>query len=138
LDDAYSKERNLLNVIKKDFLEKNTATGGIKLKDSAINKIANATGAGKDQLLDRLEKLVPGIGRQIKMLKVIEDIEIAGGQKVGAYARAAFGGAGMITLNPTLIIGSIMSTPQIAVPLLKGIGFSTEKIARAIDALGLR
>jgi hypothetical protein len=136
LDKTYSSERTLLNLIKKDYLEKNTV-GGIKLKDSAINKISNATGIGKDALLSRLEKLVPGIEKQIKLVKVIEDIENSGGQKVGTYARAAGIGAGAITLNPYLIVGSILSIPEIAVPLLRGVGYSAAKIKSTMDVLGI-
>lgn len=136
LDKIYSSERTLLNLIKKDYLEKNTV-GGIKLKDSAINKISNATGIGKDALLSRLEKLVPGIEKQIKLVKVIEDIENSGGQKVGTYARAAGIGAGAITLNPYLIVGSILSIPEIAVPLLRGVGYSAAKIKSTMDVLGI-
>lgn len=136
LDRIYSSERTLLNLIKKDYLEKNTV-GGIKLKDNAINKISNTTGIGKDALLSRLEKLVPGIEKQIKLVKVIEDIENSGGQKVGTYARAAGIGAGAITLNPYLIVGSILSIPEIAVPLLRGVGYSASKIKSTMDVLGI-
>jgi len=136
LDKTYSSERALLNLIKKDYLEKNTA-GGIKLKDNAINKIANATGTGKDALLARLEKLVPGVEKQIKLVKVIEDIENSGRQKVGTYARAAGIGAGAITLNPYLIVGSILSIPQLAIPILSGIGYSAAKIKSTMNVLGI-
>jgi endonuclease III len=136
LDKTYSVERTLLNQIKKDFIEKNTA-GGIKLKDAAVNKIANAAGKGKDALLGRLEEIVPGITGQIKILKAIEDIEAAGGQKVGTYMRAGGVAAGAVTLNPYLIVGAILSTPQIAVPLLKGVGMTLPKIKSTMDVLGI-
>lgn len=135
LDKTYGAEREALSTVLKDYVAK-TKDGTVVLKDGALNKIANAAGTGKDALLARLEKLVPDIKPQLQLLKAIEDIKNASGQKVGTYARAAGLGAGAVTLNPSLILASIISTPSIAVPLLRGLGMSMPKIRSIIKIIG--
>lgn len=89
LDAQYAPEVKLLNQIKKDYLKPDGS-----FKDGAVNKIANLTGKGKAQVLGRLENITPGITQKIGILKAIEDINAAKGNKVGAYGRAAAVGAG--------------------------------------------
>lgn len=135
LDKVYGSEREALTSTLKDYVAK-TKDGTVILKDGALNKIANAAGTGKDAVLLRLKKLIPDIEPQLQLLKAIEDIKNASGQKVGTYARAAGLGAGAMTLNPSLILASIISTPSIAVPLLRGLGMSMPKIRSIIKIIG--
>jgi len=136
LDITYGGEKILLNQLKKDFIAKNSS-GVVQLSDNAINKIANATGTGRDLILSRLENLIPGITEQIKLVKVMEDIDYAMGQKVGAYGRAVVAGGGVVMLNPALVIGSIIASPGIAVPLLRGLGLTVTKIKGILDVIGI-
>jgi len=126
LDEAYGTEVKFLNDIKKDYFKKD---GG--LKDNAISKLANLTGKGKEQALERLKGIIPDVEKQVNIIKAIEDIRYAGGQKVGTYTRTAFGAGGVLTGNVPLIIGSLLSTPQIAVQLLRQYG-AIKKISKEL------
>lgn len=130
LDAKYAPEVKQLNQIKKDYLTKD---GGFK--DGAINKIANLTGKGKDQVLSRLEAIHPGVTQRIKILKAAEDIQNASGLKVGTYARAALGAGGLATGNIPAIVGAIMSSPEIAVPLIKSYGLAKPVVGQVVDLL---
>ncbi len=133
LDAAYAPERQLLNKIKSDYLDKDG-----NLKDSAINKIANITGAGKDMQLSRLEKIVPDISYRVRLLKAVEDIQKAEGetgQKVGTYVRGSLIGGAALTMNLPVIIGAIMSFPQMAVPLIKGLGLTGDTLAPVLNGI---
>lgn len=107
------------------------------LTDAAINKIANATGKGKDPLLTRLEELSPGITDKIKILKAVEDIQNSRENKPGTYTRAAVGLGGIATGNPFLVVSAILSLPEIAVPLMRGLGYSSELISSTLKTLGI-
>lgn len=131
IDTQFSTQSEELNRLQKGILD----TKG-NLTDTGINRIANATGKGKDLLISKLEEISPGITGKIKTLKAIEDIQAAGGQKVGAYARAGGLVGGIATLNPYLIVGSILSIPEIAVPILRGIGMTASKIRSTLNLLG--
>lgn len=132
VDAKFSSEVNDLKQLKKDFLNPDGT-----LKDAAINKIANATGKGKDKLLERLEKLSPGISEKIRDLKAIEDVQnIIEHHKVGNYAKGA--GLGYIASagNPLGIIGGIiLSDPSNAVTILRAMGVANKKIQPFIDAI---
>jgi hypothetical protein len=118
LDQKYAPEIRELKQLKKDYF--NSAG---QLKDGALNKIANLTGKGKDIILSRLEKLSPGITEDIKTLKVIEDIKISGGQKVGTYMRAGVTGGLFISGNPiAAVIQLLLSQPSVVIPLLRLFG----------------
>lgn len=121
-DAKYAPQVRELNQLKKDYVTKDPINGGYMLKDSAFNKISNLTGKGKEQVLNRLEKLSPGITEEIKILKSLEDIDLAQGQKVGTYLRSGVGAAGVATGNVPAIIGAILSSPQIAVKALRAYG----------------
>lgn len=136
LDAQYSPEVKLLKQIKKDYL----APDGT-LKDGAINKIANLTGKGKDKVVARLEQIVPNIKEQVNILKALEDIQLSEGKKVGTYFRSILGGGGLVTGNVPAIIGSIISQPAVAVPILRaygkilgGVGDISEPIITKIKA----
>lgn len=117
LDTVFGAEASELKAIKRDYFNKNGT-----LKDNAVSKIANLTGKGKEAVLGRMEKIMPGISDRVITLKAIEDIQAAVGQKVGTYTRAAMVGGGVLTLNPAVIAAAIISSPQIAVQILRGFG----------------
>lgn len=137
LDVKYAPEVKSLTLLRKDYLNPDGS-----LKDGAINKIANLTGAGKTQVLDRLERLSPGITKEINIVKAMEDIQATHGQKVGTYVRGTVLGGGIVTGNPLAIIAAVISSPSIFVPILKAFGNSkgvnvTPTITRVLGGLKL-
>lgn len=134
LDDQFSPQKQQFNQIKKDFLQKGT-DGEYRFKDGAINKIANAASKGKDALLQRMEEVMPGITKKIEILKTIEDIQKAYGNKVGTYTRGVIGGGALLYGNVPAVIATIISNPAIAVPLLRSLGFTAAKVGPIIQGL---
>ena len=139
LDTKYAPEAQLLKQIKKDYIKPDGT-----LKDGAISKIANLIGKGKEKVLDRLERIEPGITKDIKIVKALEDVEVTKGQKVGTYVRALTPGAVAFGLGgvPGAILGvvsAILASPTIAVALLKTygrlVGASSGLIARIVSKL---
>lgn len=123
---SMSKE---LKELRKGILDKND-----NLTDQAINRIANATGKGKDQLLSRLEEISPGISQKIKVMKAIEDVQNASGIKVGTYDRAALLGSSFVFGGALPgIITAVMTSPNVAVPMLRQYGLL--KNAKAVNAV---
>lgn len=109
-----------------------------KLKDSAINTIANLGGKGKREKLKRLEKIVPGIGKEIEKIAVFEDIVNAGGQKVGTYVKAA--AVGFLAGGPVgFLIGMYFTDPSRTVAILRFLakkkGIATENIQKLSKSL---
>lgn len=118
LDELYGPEVGEIKKLSKGIVNKEG-----QLTDAAINKIANATGKGKDFLLSRLEEASPGITQKIKVLKAVEDIQNASGIKVGTYSRTGLiAGAGLGFGVLEGIITAILTSPEIAVPLLRQAG----------------
>ncbi len=121
LDEKFAPEIEFIEKLRKDFIGPDG-----NLKDAAINKIANSVGKGKDQLLERLEKLVPGIGQKAQILKALEDIGATEGNKVGTYVRGGnvfTGFAAALAGGPVAgVVSAIVSSPQVAVPILKTVG----------------
>jgi len=130
LDAKYAPEVGELKQIKKDYLQANG-----EFKDGAINKIANLSGKGKDQVLARLEAIQPGVTQRIKVLKAAEDIEASSGLKVGTYARVGTTGLGVATGNIPLIIASILAVPEVAVPLIRAYGVTANKAGPIVEIL---
>lgn len=130
LDAKYAPERQLLGQLKKDIFD---AKG--ELKDGAISKIANVTGRGKEQLLERIKQVVPDIEQRVRVMKAVEGIEAASSLKVGTYARAGVGITGLVTGNIPAIIAAILAQPEVAVPLLKGAGYVGNKAIPVLQAL---
>jgi hypothetical protein len=80
-------------------------------------------GKGKDLLLSRLEETTPGITKKIQILKAVEDIQNASGIKVGTYSRTGLvAGAGLTFGVLQGIITAILTSPEIAVPILRRAG----------------
>lgn len=122
-DSDYSSQLSELKNLRKGILDKNG-----ELTDGAINKIAKAAGKGKDAFLSRLEEISPGITGKIQILKAAEDLESAGGNKVGTYARSAgtvFGGvAGYAAGGPLAAIAGalaemVLQNPDVATSIIK-------------------
>jgi hypothetical protein len=130
LDSAYAPERQLLGQLKKDIFD---AKG--ELKPNAISKIANINGKGKEKLLERVKEILPDIEQRVKVIKAVEDIERASGFKVGTYTRGIIRGGAMVSGNIPAIVSAILSQPEIAVPLLKGAGYTGQKAAPILNAV---
>lgn len=137
LDNEYAPRIQQFKQIKKDFLQ-GDGQGGYTFKDNAINKIANASGVGKANLLGRMEEVLPGITKKIQILKAVEDIERAKGIKVGTYTKGAIEGlalAGPAGIGPGAVVAAIISNPSIATHLIRGLGWSGARIAPVLGAL---
>ena len=130
LDSKYSPETQMLKKIKADWLDKSG-----NLKDTAMTRIANLTKAGREQALSRLENISPGITQKVNSLRAIEDIKNASGLKVGTYYRGAAGAAGLATLNIPMIAASILSIPEVAVPVIKAFGMGKEQVSQLLGEL---
>lgn len=134
LDTKFSAEKSELKQLSKGIVDKDG-----NLTDSALNKIANATGKGKDALLARLEETVPGITKKIKILKAVEDIEHASGIKVGTYTRGAIVGAGFLAGGPiTALINAVLTSPELAVPMLRKYGMIKNSAAVTLVGQSLK
>lgn len=129
LDDKFSTETLFLKQIKKDYLNPDGT-----FKDNAVSKIANA--GNKSQVLNRLEQIMPGVTRRLKIVKAIEDIERANGQKVGTYTRGAFSGVALITGNVPGLIATIMTHPENATQILRAAGYVGPKVSQITKTLG--
>lgn len=129
LDAKYSADKQFLQQIEKDFIDKKTGN----LKDGAASKLVNSITAANPERLARLEKFYPGFEKQARLIKALEDVEAASGFKVGTYTRAGVVAGQLATGNiPTAIITAILSAPEVAVPLLKGLGLSKQAIGPAL------
>lgn len=116
LDAKYAPETTLLKQIRKDYLNKDGT-----FKDNALSKIANLTNTGRETVLARLDQISPGIGKEIAILKAVEDIANTGGQKVGTYSRALTTGATYLTTGlPGAIVEAILTNPKVATQILAG------------------
>lgn len=125
-DAEFEAQAEELKKLRKGLIDKDG-----NLLETAINKVANATGKGKDKLLERLEEISPGITKKIQIQKALEDIQASNKPRVGTYTESALKAGGMLagitTGNIPLIGGSlalaIIGKPAIAVPLLKAFDF---------------
>jgi hypothetical protein len=131
LDSTYAADKTFLSKIEKDFID--PKTGG--LKDGAASKVVNAVNAANPERLARLEELYPGFTKQARVIKAVEDVENTMGLKVGTYMRAGVGIGALVSGNIPLLVGAIIATPEIAVPLLKGYGITAEKAAPILKAV---
>lgn len=92
------------------------------ITDAGMARIANLS-KDKPNLAIQLEKIVPGITEQVKNLQAIVDIERASGIKVGTYTKGAIVGGGLAFGGPIqAIINMILTSPQLAVPILRKYG----------------
>lgn len=133
LDTKYGSEAEFLKGFKRDYM---TSSG--EFKPGAVNKIANLTGKGKAEQLAQLEKISPGITKKIQILKTIEDIEKASGLTPGHYFKNIIVGGGIATGNfVPAVIAAIMTSPEIGVKILRGIGYSKALTEQVLTGLRL-
>jgi hypothetical protein len=106
------------------------------LKNNAVSVISNMAGKGKENLLANMEKIIPGIGKDLDVLKAIEDIDKAKGQKVGTYLRGAAGGFALSGGNPlAAMLSAIGTSPQVAVPVLRGVSKTKTASKEALSGM---
>lgn len=87
-----------------------------------LSTVVNALKKGREEIAVTLDKLHPGITKDLELLSALEDIELASGHKVGTYAQNILFGGGVGSLAggiPGGIIGLLISQPKIIVPLLE-------------------
>lgn len=130
LDSEMAPQIQLLQKAQKDFLNPDGT-----FKDGAINKIANATGVGKDQLLDRMEQVSPGITNSINVLKAAQDIERANGIKVGTYTRGVLEAGGALSGNIPVVVATILTSPTFATQILRAAGYVGQAAAPIVSIL---
>lgn len=130
LDAINSAESEILKQAKKKLYN---ADG--TFKDNALSTLANIGGKGKEKTLATLEKIIPDIKNQSSLIKAIEDIQAAGGQKVGTYVRGGIAGAAALSANPIALIGALVSQPTVATQILRGIGYTKKAANRVTEAL---
>lgn len=126
LDTTYAAQRAELTTLRKGFID-----GEGNLKDSALNKIANATNAGKENDLARLEKLVPGITQKLQTLKTIENINKATEGKSGQFPSSFLKAGGVLYGLSTgdihkaaiALAATFLAAPETAVPILRTFGY---------------
>ena len=132
LDEKFGAEKQLLKKVKSTIYN---ADG--TLKDNAVQKISTLTGKGKEMAIERMEKIVPGLREDLNILKAVEDVAAAGGQKVGTYARALGGvGAGAVAGGPIgAILGLIATSPQAGVAILRSFAKYKKLPGEQIDGI---
>lgn len=135
LDERMAPQINQWKQIKKDFLTKDTQTGEWVLKPGATTKIAKAMGKGRGELLARMEEVMPGVTKRLEILSAVEDIQGAFKTKAGTYVRGLVEGGAVLTGNMAAVVGAIILNSAIAVPLLRGLGWSTGKIGTVVNIL---
>jgi len=137
LDKSYSSLKTEYETIKKDYFQKNKQTGETEFKDGALTKIANATNKGRESVLARLESIVPGISREINILKAIQDIELSNKNKVGTYMRGILpGGVGYLAGGPLgSLLSIILTSPSIVIPLLRLYGEALKIKSNTMDVI---
>jgi len=124
LDNEFSPVIKEVKDLRKEYLQFKDGEWG--LKDTALSRLANATNKGREKVLERLEKFVPGISQQIQIVRALEDITAASGQKVGAYLPSILAGGAAFAAsagNPILAALALVTTlPQVTIPMLIAFG----------------
>lgn len=129
LDSVYAPEKQATLAMKKEFLNKDGT-----LKDGAAAKIANATKPGREAVLNRLETIAPGITKRIQLMNTVEAIQKA--QKSGLLREGIEGATVGHFASPIAGIAvAIITHPDIAIPLLRGLGWSAEKVTALTNTL---
>lgn len=129
LDKSFAPKAEYL----KDLRKQITTNGEI-----SIQKIANLDGKNRARALNIVRESMPDVDEQLKIVKTIEDIEIAKGQKVGAYTKGllASGAVGFATGNPLLgVVTAILTYPSVAIPMIEQFGRVRKISKTAIDNL---
>lgn len=127
LDAAYSPLKNFLKEVRVAI----DRDGNVKL-----SKVVNSLKKGNEAALATLEKLHPGITKDLEILSALEDIELAAGQKIGAYAQHILfsGGLGAsISGIPGGFLGILISNPKIIIPILEHYSIGKDMLKSGLD-----
>ena len=132
LDAVYWPEREFLNKVQKDILNKDWT-----LKDNAISTIRNLTWKWKENKLDRLEQVMPWISEKVKSIKAYEDLQNAIEWKTWSYARGALlWWGGLIMWWPIWWITTFVLThPSVASKALELYWLSKQKVTSLINKI---
>lgn len=135
LDQKYAPKIHLVDELR-GYFEPDPVTGDMRIKDTARGKILNALKGHKTNLVNDLERIAPGITRQIRAYETYQNIIEE--NKPGQYVRAGVKGVGVgyaIGGSAGAVIGGIAavfaSEPRVVFSLLS-------KIARAKEGLWFR
>lgn len=121
LDATYGPQREFVDNMRKLLFDKNG-----ELKDNAISTLTNSTNVNNAGKLAKLEKLMPGITKEVNIVKAIDDVAAASGQKTGTYFRGALGGAGLLSMNPVLLLTSFFGSPQNFIKAIQAYGYANQ------------
>lgn len=131
IDEAFAPEKKMLQKARSIIYNRDGT-----IKNNAMSVIANLTGQGKEQMLPIIEKIVPGISKDVEVLKAVMDIEKAKGIKVGTYMRGATGGFLASGGNPLVtILSAIASSPQVAVPAIGALSKAKPGIEKTLKEM---
>lgn len=113
LDAQYAPLKEMLREIRGKVVDKN---GEVKL-----SSVVNALKAGRTNQLKTLEKLSPGITKELEILSAIEDIAVAGEKnKIGAYAQSILFGGGFLAGGlPGAVVGLLASNPNLVMDVIQ-------------------
>lgn len=118
LDNQFSKEVSELKDLKKVIFNRDGS-----IKDNATSTIAKLTGEGKEQKLQRIKELVPGIEQDVNILKAVKDIQTADGRVIGSYTRGGVIAGSTLSGNlPVAFATYILTTPKVATGILRQYG----------------
>lgn len=115
------------------------------ITDLGMGRIANAINESNPLMLQRLEKLVPGIAEEIKNYKAASDIEAARGNKVGTYSRSTIGAGAYYLLAHDPIVAAglwlvskyFLTNPDVGVWMLRKYGSAkSSTIVNLIRSVG--
>lgn len=132
LDSSLAPRLEAAKKFKKEFVTQDFQ-GNTTLKDTAISRIANITGKGKEKSLQRLKEILPEVDKKAKALKALDDVLAASEKKVGNYTKGILDsvssggvGLGVLTGNPLMAGGSLVykaaTNPQTVSKILQGYG----------------
>jgi hypothetical protein len=132
LDAEIEPKMQLLDELKSKFYTKDG------IRDNADDILMRVR--GNEKLMGKIEKVYPEIARDIHIVDVIEQWEKAiskpgavAGAKYGALATAFLSGG--VGLFPAAIAAA-MSVPQVALPILRGVGMSKSMISSTLKLMG--
>lgn len=89
------------------------------LKDNAVSKIINLVNKGDDKT-KLLEQIQPGLTQSIRAIRALEDVALAGGNKVGTYAQnILFASGGLVTGGvPGAVALGVLTNPHVVKNIL--------------------
>lgn len=130
LDEIVSPQLNLFKTIKKEFLDKEG-----DLKPGAANKLVK-TFKTNPKLLAELEKVSPGIGKNLELLDAKEQLEKAMGTS-GHNVRNLFELGSFLKGSFPEMLAAIILHPKIALQITRGFGIIGSKLAPVVSTLDL-